>query len=79
MTMIWPRWDLTANWWKAQYAIPLLGMILGNTMNGVSLGLNTLTGGYSLSDEDHVSDCHQLCSRLFNNCHLGFQAPLRQP
>ena len=30
-------------WWKAQYAIPLLGMILGNTMNGVSLGLNTLT------------------------------------
>ncbi len=30
-------------WWKAQYAIPLLGMILGNTMNGISLGLNTLT------------------------------------
>ncbi len=32
-------------WWKAQYAIPLLGMILGNTMNGISLGLNTLTAG----------------------------------
>ena len=32
-------------WWKAQYAVPLLGMILGNTMNGVSLGLNTLTTG----------------------------------
>lgn len=32
-------------WWKAQYAIPLLGMILGNTMNGISLGLNTLTNG----------------------------------
>jgi len=32
-------------WWKPQYAIPLLGMILGNTMNGVSLGLNTLTNG----------------------------------
>ena len=32
-------------WWKAQYAIPLLGMILGNTMNGVSLGLHTLTTG----------------------------------
>ncbi|MFO7936394.1 MAG: iron export ABC transporter permease subunit FetB [Kiritimatiellia bacterium] len=32
-------------WWKARYAIPLLGMILGNTMNGISLGLNTLTNG----------------------------------
>ncbi|MDA3923134.1 MAG: iron export ABC transporter permease subunit FetB [Kiritimatiellae bacterium] len=32
-------------WWKAQYAVPLLGMILGNTMNGISLGLNTLTTG----------------------------------
>ncbi len=32
-------------WWSPQYAIPLLGMILGNTMNGVALGLNTLTSG----------------------------------
>lgn len=32
--------------WKeqpAQYAIPLLGMILGNTLNGISLGLGRLT------------------------------------
>ena len=27
-----------------RYAIPLLGMVLGNTMNGISLGLNALTG-----------------------------------
>ena len=27
----------------AQFAIPLLGMILGNTLNGISLGLNRLT------------------------------------
>lgn len=26
----------------AQYAVPLLGMILGNTLNGISLGLNQL-------------------------------------
>ena len=31
-------------WYDPRYAIPLLGMVLGNTMNGVSLGLNTLTG-----------------------------------
>ncbi len=30
-------------WYNPQYAIPILGMILGNTMTGISLGLNTLT------------------------------------
>ncbi len=30
-------------WYLPQYAIPLLGMLLGNTMNGVSLGLDLLT------------------------------------
>lgn len=30
-------------WYSPQYAIPLVGMILGNTMNGVSLGLDRLT------------------------------------
>ena len=30
-------------WFHPRYALPLLGMILGNTMTGVSLGLNTLT------------------------------------
>jgi putative ABC transport system permease protein len=32
-------------WYHPRYALPLLGMILGNTMNGVSLGLHTLTSG----------------------------------
>lgn len=30
-------------WYSPQYSIPLLGMLLGNTMNGVALGLNQLT------------------------------------
>ncbi len=30
-------------WYQPQYAIPLLGMILGNTLNGISVGLNTFT------------------------------------
>ena len=30
-------------WYKPQYAIPLLGMMLGNTMNGIALGLDRLT------------------------------------
>lgn len=30
-------------WYEARYAIPLLGMVLGNTMTGISLGLSSLT------------------------------------
>lgn len=30
-------------WYTPQYAIPLLGMLLGNTMNAVSIGLDRLT------------------------------------
>jgi putative ABC transport system permease protein len=30
-------------WYAPQYAIPLLGMLLGNTMTGVSLGMGRLT------------------------------------
>ena len=29
-------------WYDPRYALPLLGMILGNTMTGISLGMDTL-------------------------------------
>ncbi len=29
-------------WYEPQYSIPLLGMLMGNTMNGISLGLDRL-------------------------------------
>ena len=32
-------------WFDPRYGIPLLGMVLGNTMTGISLGLHTLTSG----------------------------------
>jgi putative ABC transport system permease protein len=32
-------------WYDPRYAIPILGMILGNTMNGVSVGLDRLVSG----------------------------------
>lgn len=34
-------------WFDPRYAIPLLGMVLGNTMTGISLGLNTLANDLS--------------------------------
>ncbi len=33
----------TEPWYTPQYAIPLLGMMLGNTMNGVSIAMDRLT------------------------------------
>lgn len=30
-------------WYTPQYAVPLLGMLLGNTMTGIALGVNHLT------------------------------------
>ena len=32
-----------AQWYQPQYSIPLMGMILGNTLNGISVGLKTFT------------------------------------
>ncbi len=40
-------------WYQPQYSIPLLGMILGNTLNGISLGLDRL-GEELVGKRDHV-------------------------
>jgi putative ABC transport system permease protein len=32
-------------WYQPQYAIPLLGMMLGNTMNGIAISLDRLMSG----------------------------------
>jgi putative ABC transport system permease protein len=33
----------TSPWYKPQYSIPLLGMLLGNTMNGIAISIDRLT------------------------------------
>ncbi|NOR51078.1 MAG: iron export ABC transporter permease subunit FetB [Gammaproteobacteria bacterium] len=50
-------------WYQPQYAIPLLGMLLGNTMNGISLGLDRLTSSA-------WQERHQIEAKLM----LGFTA-----
>lgn len=37
----------TQPWYDPQYAIPLLGMILGNTLNGITLGLSSMVDALS--------------------------------
>lgn len=45
-------------WYDPQYAIPLLGMVLGNSMTGIALGLNTLTSNMA---RDRIAIEAQLC------------------
>ncbi|QEG23749.1 ABC transporter permease [Mariniblastus fucicola] len=33
----------TEKWYQPQYSVPLLGMVLGNILNGITLGLNAFT------------------------------------
>lgn len=37
----------TQPWWEAQYFIPILGMLLGNAISGISVGLSTLLEEFS--------------------------------
>jgi UDP-glucose/iron transport system permease protein len=43
--------DTPGAWYTPQYAIPLLGMVLGNALNGISLGLDAALEGF---DEDRA-------------------------
>ncbi len=43
-------------WYQPQYAIPLAGMILGNALNGIALGMNRLSEQLS-SHRDEVETC----------------------
>jgi len=40
-------------WYTPRYAIPLLGLVLGNTLNGIALGLETTLSGY-VQERDQV-------------------------
>jgi putative ABC transport system permease protein len=39
------------DWHEPQYAIPILGMVLGNTLTGISLGLETALAGFAAERE----------------------------
>ncbi len=60
-------------WYTPQYAIPLLGMILGNTLNGVSLGLDRL-GGELAAKRDQVEALLALGATRWEAAHR----PIRQ-
>ena len=49
----------TEPWWQAQYFIPILGMLLGNAISGVSVGLTTLLEEFASGTIHHNThpDC----------------------
>ena len=50
--------------WTPQYAIPLLGMLLGNTMNGIAIGMERLTT--SMRKQKHVIEAQLLLGHSFD-------------
>jgi putative ABC transport system permease protein len=63
-------------WYTPQYAIPLLGMILGNTLNGISLGLDRL--GMELSGKrDQVEALLALGATRWEAAHRPIQQAVR--
>ena len=50
--------------WTPQYAIPLLGMLLGNTMNGIAIGMERLTT--SMSKQKHMIESQLLLGQSFD-------------
>ena len=60
-------------WYEPQYAIPILGMILGNTLTGVSLGIERMTEELT-ARRDHVDMALALGATRWE----AAQAPARQ-
>jgi putative ABC transport system permease protein len=63
-------------WYQPQYAIPLLGMVLGNTLSGVSLGLDRLTEELT-SRREQVETLLALGATRWEAARLPVQAAVR--
>ena len=66
----------TEPWYAPQYAIPLLGMVLGNTMNGVALGLDRL-GDELASHRDRVEGLLALGATRWEAARAPIQTAVR--
>jgi putative ABC transport system permease protein len=64
------------SWYNPQYAVPLLGMILGNTLNGVSLGLDRL-GSELASKRDQVDTLLALGANRWEAARAAVQQSVR--
>ncbi len=63
-------------WYQPQYAIPLMGMILGNALNGVSIGLGAFTEAL-VSRRDEVDTLLALGATRWEACRQPAQHAIR--
>jgi putative ABC transport system permease protein len=63
-------------WFHPRYGLPLLGMVLGNTITGISLGLHTLTSGLA-RDRAGVEAQLALGATRWRALHLAIRSALR--
>ncbi|NJK61381.1 MAG: iron export ABC transporter permease subunit FetB [Synechococcaceae cyanobacterium SM2_3_1] len=63
-------------WYNPQYLIPLLGMVLGNTLNGISLGLNAFTESLVVH-QDEIEALLALGATRWEAAHAQIQNALR--
>lgn len=66
----------THTWYQPQYTIPLLGMVLGNSLNGTSLGLNSLTESL-IAHRDRVEMALALGGTRWEAARLPIQVAVR--
>ena len=64
------------HWYKPQYLIPLLGMVLGNTLNGLSLGLDRFMEGLR-SGRDQVETDLALGATRWEACRAVVRDAIR--
>lgn len=63
-------------WYNPQYLIPLLGMVLGNTLNGISLGLDRFMEGLR-SGRDQVETDLALGATRWEACQMVVRDAIR--
>jgi putative ABC transport system permease protein len=73
---LWGVLQSESAWIQPQYAIPLLGMILGNTLNGISLGLDRL-GDELAGRRDQVETLLCLGATRWEAAHSAVQTAVR--
>ncbi len=66
----------TTTWYEPQYAIPLMGMILGNSLNGTSIGLNSLTETL-VAQRDQVESALAMGATRWEAARLPLQQAVR--
>ncbi len=64
------------HWYRPQYSIPLMGMILGNTLNGVSVGIKTLTDAL-YRDRDRIESALALGATRWEAANESIQDAIR--